>query len=100
MTLDTRSFIDAAWPRDAQNEPGVRRWRAAGRVTLAMLLGFSALQYHFLDVQVRIMAMPGVIVFARQRAPSPAIQASGAQKPCNSGTQRRSAAPDTPLPCG
>ena len=66
MTLDTRSFIESAWPADAQNAPGVRRWRAASRVVLAILLGYSALQYYFLDVQLRILAMPGVIVFASQ----------------------------------
>jgi hypothetical protein len=92
MALDKHSFIEAAWPADAQNQPGVRRWRAASRVVLAMLLGFSALQYYLLDVQLSIMTLPGVIVFANQ--------ASGAQKPCSPGTPRRNAAPGTPLPCG
>ena len=92
MALDKHSFIEAAWPVDARNQPGVRRWRAASRVVLAMLLGFSALQYYFFEVQLSIMAMPGVIVFASQ--------ASGVQKPCSPGTRRRSGAPGTPLPCG
>ena len=29
MALDKHSFIEAAWPVDARNQPGVRRWRAA-----------------------------------------------------------------------
>ena len=62
--LEARRFIDAAWPRNPLDEPSVRFWRAAGRVTLAVLLGFSVMQYYFFHVHVTIMAMPGLIVFA------------------------------------
>jgi hypothetical protein len=62
--LEHRRFIDAAWPRNPLDEPSVRFWRAAGRVTLAVLLGFSVMQYYFFHVHVTIMAMPGLIVFA------------------------------------
>lgn len=61
---EARRFIEAAWPRDPLDEPGVRFWRAAGRVTLAVLLGFSVMQYYFFHVQVTVIALPGVIVFA------------------------------------
>ena len=88
MVLDKHSFIEAAWPADAQNEPGVRRWRAAGRMMLAILLGFSALQYYFFEVQLEILALPRVIVTA-----------SAAPKPCSAGTRHRSDVPGIPLPC-
>ena len=90
MALDKHSFIEAAWPADAQEQPGVRRWRAAGRITLAILLGFSALQYYFFDVQLQILAMPGLIV----------VTPSAARTPCSAGTRDQSAVPGTPLPCG
>ena len=61
---EARRFIEAAWPRNPLDQPGVRSWRAAGRLTLALLLGFSALQYYFFHVHVTILAMPGLIVFA------------------------------------
>lgn len=64
---EARRFIEAAWPRNPLNEPGVRFWRAAGRITLAVLLGFSAMQYYFFHVHVTVMALPGVIVFAAAR---------------------------------
>ena len=92
MALDKHSFIEAAWPADAESQPGVRRWRAASRVVLATLFAFAALQYYFLDVQIRILTMPGVIVFASQP--------SGARKPCSPGTARQSGALGTPIPCG
>ena len=59
-----RQFIDAAWPRNALDEPQVKHWRAAGRVTLLLLLASSALQYYFLDVYLTIMAMPQVTLVA------------------------------------
>ena len=62
--VEARRFIEAAWPRNPLDEPGVRFWRAAGRVTLAVLLGFSVMQYYFFHVHVTIMAMPALIVFA------------------------------------
>ena len=62
--LQARRFIDDAWPRNPLEEPSVRRWRAAGRTVLLMLLVFSGLQYYFFDVYLTIMALPtaGVLV--------------------------------------
>ena len=36
-----RAFIDAPWPRNVQDLPRVRYVRAAGRMTLLVLLAFS-----------------------------------------------------------
>jgi hypothetical protein len=43
-------FMAAAWPRNPQDEPVVRRWRTAGRLILSLLLGYAGLQYYFFDV--------------------------------------------------
>ena len=50
--------------RDVSDERKVKLWRMASRVTLALLFGFSALQYYFLDVSLTIMSLRGVMVFA------------------------------------
>ena len=59
-----RRFVDETWPWNPLEERKVRRWRAAGRTTLFMLLAFSGLQYYFFDVYLTIMAMPSVTVLA------------------------------------
>ena len=64
VNQDVHSFIDDAWPRNPLEERRVRYWRAAGRTTLFMLLGFSGLQYYFFDVYLTIMAMPKVTLLA------------------------------------
>ena len=75
---------------DPKNELSVRRWRAAGRITLAVLLAFSTLQYYFFEVQLQILAMPGLIV----------VTPTAARTHCSAGNRDQSAAPGTPLPCG
>lgn len=55
---DLRSFREAAWPGDPLESPRVRGWQKAKRITLAALLGLSALHYYFVDVQLTILALP------------------------------------------
>ena len=50
--------------RDPRDHPQVKNWCAAGRVTILVLLGYSALQYYFLDVCLTIMVMPSVALIA------------------------------------
>jgi hypothetical protein len=59
-----REFLDAAWPRNPLDDPQVKYWRIAGRVTLLALLASSALQYYFCDVYLTIMALPRLTVVA------------------------------------
>lgn len=42
----------------------VARWRAVGRATLLLVLGYSAVQYYFFSVFVEILSLPGITVFA------------------------------------
>ena len=62
MAVD--EFIVAAWPRNPRDEPVVRRWRTAGRLTLSALLAYAGLQYYFFDVYVTIGALPRVVLIA------------------------------------
>lgn len=62
--VQVRRFMDAAWPLNPLEEPRVRRWRAAGRTTLFVLLAFSGLQYYFFEVYLTIMAMPRLTLLA------------------------------------
>jgi hypothetical protein len=64
QTSEARRFIHEAWPRNPLDEPSVRFWRAAGRVSLAALFGFSAMQYYLFDAHLTILAMPRVTVLA------------------------------------
>jgi len=64
VNQDVHGFIDDAWPRNPLEERRVRYWRAAGRTTLFVLLGFSGLQYYFFDVYLTIMAMPKLTLLA------------------------------------
>jgi hypothetical protein len=62
--VSEQEFIAAAWPRNPQDEPVVRRWRTAGRLTLSLLLGYAGLQYYFFDVYLTIEALPRVVLMA------------------------------------
>ena len=55
---DVRRYVAALEVRSVDAQPRLRVWRAAGRMTLAALLGYSALQYYFLEVSLTIMALP------------------------------------------
>ena len=59
-----RLYAERLAASDPRAQPAVRRWRAAGRATLAVLLLSSALQYYFFDVYLTIMALPRVTLVA------------------------------------
>jgi len=66
-TLKTRSDI-AAYVREvrlrsAADEPSVRRWLKAKKVTLAALFAFSVIQYYVVDVMLEIASMPSTTYF-------------------------------------
>lgn len=54
-------------PKDPLDQPKVKYWRMAGRITLAMLLAYAGLQYYFFDVYLQIFALPSVSVVAAAR---------------------------------
>jgi hypothetical protein len=59
---ELRRFVEATWPRNPLEEPSVRRWLAAKRAMLLVLLAFAGLQYYFFDVHLTIMALPRLAV--------------------------------------
>jgi hypothetical protein len=60
-TLRTRAEIQAyvreVSDRKATDEPSVRRWLNAKRITLIALLAFGVVQYYVLDVLLEIVSM-------------------------------------------
>ena len=66
-TLKTRADI-AAYAREvrlrsAADEPSVRRWLKAKKITLATLFAFSVIQYYLLDVMLEIASIPATTYF-------------------------------------
>jgi hypothetical protein len=60
-TLKTRediaAYVREAAARSAGDQPSVRRWVKAKKVTLVALFAFSVIQYYILDVLVEIASM-------------------------------------------
>jgi hypothetical protein len=50
--------------RLAEQQRSIKRWRAACRTILFVLLAFSGLQYYFFDVYLTISALPSVTLLA------------------------------------
>ena len=57
---DERQFVNAAWPCNPLEQPHIKRWQLAARMTLIGLFTYAGLQYYFFDVYLTIMAMPSV----------------------------------------
>lgn len=60
---DARRYVHALAHKSGRDLPSVARWRRAGQVTLFVLLGYSALQFYFLNVFVEILSLPSLTVF-------------------------------------
>jgi len=56
-------YIEQLKATRAEDLPGVRRWRAAKRWVLVLLLLFAVLQYYFLDVLLQTMSLSRVTLF-------------------------------------
>jgi hypothetical protein len=60
-TLKTRediaAYVREAAARRAGDQPSVRRWLKAKKVTLVALLAFSLVQYYILDVLLEIASL-------------------------------------------
>ena len=60
-TLKTRediaAYVREATARSAGDQPSVRRWLKAKKVTLVALFAFSVVQYYILDVMLEIASM-------------------------------------------
>jgi len=66
-TLKTREDIQAYFKevseRKAADNPSVRRWLKAKKITLFVLLGFGVIQYYILDVLLEIASMRSTTFF-------------------------------------
>jgi hypothetical protein len=66
-SLKTRAEIQAYVrehaERKATDQPSVKRWLNAKRITLIVLLAFGILQYYILDVMLEIASLPSTTFF-------------------------------------
>jgi hypothetical protein len=66
---DIQAYVREVSARRPQDEPSVRRWLNAKRITLAVLLAFGVIQYYILDVLLEIASMQTTTYFVPARAP-------------------------------
>jgi hypothetical protein len=60
---DIQAYVREVSARKASDEPSVRRWLKAKKVTLAALLAFGVIQYYILDVMLEIVSMRSTTFF-------------------------------------
>jgi hypothetical protein len=60
---DIRAYVREVAERKAADQPSVRRWLNAKRITLVALLAFGVLQYYILDVMLEIASLPSTTFF-------------------------------------
>jgi hypothetical protein len=60
---DIQAYVREVAERKATDQPSVRRWLNAKRITLAVLLVFGVLQYYILDVMLEIASMRTTVFF-------------------------------------
>ena len=66
---DIQAYVREVSARKAADQPSVRRWLNAKRITLVALLAFGVIQYYILDVLLEITAMRTTTFFVPARAP-------------------------------
>jgi hypothetical protein len=54
---DIQAYVREVAARKPVEQPGVRRWLRAKKVTLIALLAFGVIQYYVLDVMLEIVSM-------------------------------------------
>jgi hypothetical protein len=67
---DIQSYVREVAERRAADQPAVRRWIKAKKVTLVALLAFGVMQYYILDVLLEIMSMRSTTFFVPAAAPT------------------------------
>jgi hypothetical protein len=60
---DIQAYVREMSARKAADDPAVRRWLKAKKITLIVLLGFGVMQYYILDVLLEIVSMPTTTFF-------------------------------------
>lgn len=66
---DIAAYVREAATRKATDQPSVRRWLQAKKVTLVALFTFGLLQYYLLDVMLEIASMRSTTFFVPASAP-------------------------------
>jgi hypothetical protein len=73
-TLKTREDIEAyvreISARKAADDPAVRRWLKAKKITLMALFAFGVMQYYILDVLLEIVSLPTTTFFVPASTPT------------------------------
>jgi hypothetical protein len=67
---DIAAYVREVKARKAADEPSVRRWLKAKKVTLATLVAFGVIQYYVLDVMLEIVSMRSTTFFVPVRTPA------------------------------
>jgi hypothetical protein len=66
---DIQAYVREVAARKAADQPSVRRWLKAKKVTLFALLAFSVMQYYILDVMLEIVSLRSTTYFVPVRSP-------------------------------
>jgi hypothetical protein len=66
---DIQAYVREVSARKAADDPAVRRWLTAKKLTLIVLLGFGIVQYYILDVLLEIVSMPTTTYFVPASTP-------------------------------
>jgi hypothetical protein len=60
---DIQAYVREVSARKATDNPSVRRWLKAKKITLVALLAFGVMQYYILDVLLEIVSMRSTTYF-------------------------------------
>ena len=66
---DIQSYVREISARQPTDQPSVRRWVRAKKLTLVALLAFSVIQYYILDVLLEIASMRSTTFFVPAATP-------------------------------
>ena len=66
---DIQAYVREVAARKAADDPAVRRWLTAKKITLIVLLGFGVMQYYILDVLLEIVSLPTTTFFVPASGP-------------------------------
>ena len=66
---DIQAYVREVSARKATDQPSVRRWLNAKRITLIALLALGVLQYYIVDVLLQIASMSNTTYFVPASTP-------------------------------
>jgi hypothetical protein len=66
---DIQAYVREISARKAADDPVVRRWLKAKKITLMALFAFGVMQYYILDVMLEIVSLPSTTFFVPASTP-------------------------------